>query len=92
MLQPFGPGIWISDGPDAVVAGFRYPTRMAVIALDEPRVPNKFRRAFVNRRAARTDIRRIASWPAERLLAAHAPPVHSGAQALVARAFAWLRP
>ena len=33
MLQPFGERIWIADGPIATVAGFRYPTRMAVIAL-----------------------------------------------------------
>ena len=35
MLQRFGPSIWISDGPEAVVAGFRYPTRMAVIRLSD---------------------------------------------------------
>lgn len=33
MLKQFGNGIWIADGPEAVVAGFRYPTRMAVIPL-----------------------------------------------------------
>lgn len=35
MLHPFGPGIWIHDGPviDGM-AGFHYPTRMAVIQLD----------------------------------------------------------
>ncbi|MDQ0463161.1 hypothetical protein QO010_000909 [Caulobacter ginsengisoli] len=33
MLEPFGPEIWISAGPEADVAGFRYPTRMAVIRL-----------------------------------------------------------
>ena len=31
MLQPFGQDIWISDGPAVRVAGFDYPTRMAVI-------------------------------------------------------------
>ena len=31
MLQPFGPDIWISDGPAVNVAGFHYPTRMAVM-------------------------------------------------------------
>lgn len=35
MLRPFGPGIWIADGPDAVVFGFHYPTRMAVLRLPE---------------------------------------------------------
>lgn len=33
MLQPFGEDIWIADGPTTAVAGFRYPTRMAVIRL-----------------------------------------------------------
>lgn len=33
VLQPFGPDIWLSDGPVVDVIGFRYPTRMAVIRL-----------------------------------------------------------
>ncbi len=33
MLQPFGEEIWLADGSIAVVAGFRFPTRMAVIRL-----------------------------------------------------------
>ncbi len=33
MLQPFGEEIWLADGPAAAVAGFLYPTRMAVIRL-----------------------------------------------------------
>lgn len=33
MLQPFGEDIWIADGPTTDVAGFRYPTRMAVIRV-----------------------------------------------------------
>jgi hypothetical protein len=32
-LQPFGPEIWLADGPETEVIGFRYPTRMAVIRL-----------------------------------------------------------
>ena len=34
-LKPFGPQIWIADGPVVSVAGFRYPTRMAVIRLSD---------------------------------------------------------
>jgi len=34
-LQNFGAGIWLVDGPCADVAGFRYPTRMAVIRLGD---------------------------------------------------------
>ena len=33
MLKSFGPEIWIADGSEVAVAGFRYPTRMAVIRL-----------------------------------------------------------
>ncbi|WP_136636169.1 DUF4336 domain-containing protein [Pseudooceanicola onchidii] len=34
MLQSFGPGIWMNDGPVVDgMAGFHYPTRMAVIRL-----------------------------------------------------------
>jgi hypothetical protein len=33
VLQPFGPNIWIVDGSEVAVAGFRYPTRAAVIRL-----------------------------------------------------------
>ena len=34
-LQPFGPEIWIADGPMASFYGFPYPTRMAVIRLSD---------------------------------------------------------
>lgn len=33
MLQPFADEIWIAAGPAADVAGFAYPTRMAVVRL-----------------------------------------------------------
>lgn len=33
VLQPFGPNLWLADGPQADVAGFCYPTRMAVVRL-----------------------------------------------------------
>ena len=32
-MREFGHEIWIADGPDVAVAGFHYPTRMAVIRL-----------------------------------------------------------
>ncbi len=32
-LHPFGEDIWLADGPVVAVAGFRYPTRMAVMRL-----------------------------------------------------------
>jgi Domain of unknown function (DUF4336) len=33
ILLQFGPDIWLADGSEADVAGFRYPTRMAIIRL-----------------------------------------------------------
>jgi hypothetical protein len=33
MLTAFGPGIWLADGPELSVAGFAYPTRMAVLQV-----------------------------------------------------------
>jgi hypothetical protein len=33
MLKAFGQDIWIADGSEVAVAGFRYPTRMVVIRL-----------------------------------------------------------
>ncbi|WP_424630221.1 DUF4336 domain-containing protein [Bradyrhizobium sp. SYSU BS000235] len=35
MLKEFGREIWIADGPLVAVAGFHYPTRMAVIKLSD---------------------------------------------------------
>jgi hypothetical protein len=33
LLKPFGSEIWLADGPQTSVVGFRYPTRMAVVRL-----------------------------------------------------------
>lgn len=35
MLKQFGQDIWIADGAEVAVAGFHYPTRMAVIRLSD---------------------------------------------------------
>lgn len=35
MLEPFGDEIWIAVGADVTSAGFAYPTRMAVIRLED---------------------------------------------------------
>jgi hypothetical protein len=34
-VRQFGHEIWIADGPPVVIAGFHYPTRMAVIRLSD---------------------------------------------------------
>jgi hypothetical protein len=38
MLKQFGPELWTADGIDVVIAGFHYPTRMAVIRLSDGRL------------------------------------------------------
>jgi hypothetical protein len=38
MLKQFGHEVWIADGPDVVIFGFHYPTRMAVIRLSDGRL------------------------------------------------------
>jgi hypothetical protein len=35
MLKQFGHEVWTADGPNVVVAGFHYPTRMVVIRLSD---------------------------------------------------------
>ena len=35
MLKPFGREVWTADGPDVVIVGFHYPTRMAAIRLSD---------------------------------------------------------
>lgn len=82
LIQHFGPG-WFS-GWRAVVA------RLDLMTAAEPQTPRKFRNAFVDRRAARAAIQRIAAWPAKKVVMAHAAPVESDGQAFVARTFGWL--
>ena len=35
MLTPFAPDLWLAEGPTVSVAGFHYPTRMAVIRMSD---------------------------------------------------------
>jgi len=35
VLKQFAQEVWIADGPDVVIVGFHYPTRMAVIRLSD---------------------------------------------------------
>ncbi len=63
-----------------------------LMTATEPEVPRKFRNAFVDRRTACADIRRILAWPSGKVLMAHAPPVVADGQAFITRCFRWLRP
>jgi hypothetical protein len=56
----------------------------------EPQVPRKFRFAFTDKAAARAALTRILAWPADRVVMAHADPVHEEGQAFIARTFRWL--
>lgn len=82
LLQNF-PRAWFK-GVQALIAG------MDGMIGDEARVPQKFRVAFINRRAARESLARVMAWPAARVLMAHGTPVRADAQAYLRRAFAWL--
>jgi len=83
LIQQFRPG-WFS-GWRALVA------RLDRMTGPEPQVPNKFRTAFIDRRAARQALDRIGDWPVEKVLMAHGEPVTTGGAAFITRAFAWLR-
>ena len=37
-LRAFAADIWLADGPEVVVAGFRYPTRAAIVRLSGDRL------------------------------------------------------
>jgi len=82
LIQHFQPG-WFS-GWRAVVA------RLDLMSAPEPEVPRKFRQSFVNRRAAREAVRRILTWPTDKVLMAHAPPVGADGKAFIAKRFSWL--
>lgn len=84
LIQQFRPG-WFT-GWRALVA------RLDLMVAAEPSVPRKFRAAFVDRRAARSALRRILAWPSSKVLMAHGVPVERDGQAFIARAFRWLRP
>jgi hypothetical protein len=64
--------------------------RLDLMTAPVPSVPRKFRLATTDRAAARQDVGRVLSWPAERLVMAHGAPVATGGRDALERAFAWL--
>jgi len=83
LIQHFPPG-WFG-GMQALIA------RLDGMTGAEPQVPQKFRVAFNNRKAARASLERILAWPAEKVVMAHAEPVREDGRAFIERAFRWLR-
>ncbi len=78
--------------PDSAFTGWRrIVARLDKMIGAEPSVPRKFRLAFVDRAAARADIAQTLAWPTERVLMAHGTPVTAKGQALLHRAFGWLK-
>jgi hypothetical protein len=76
-------------------AGWFKGWRALVARLDrmvgkEPQAPQKFRAAFVDRKAARESIAKVLAWPARQVLMAHANPVREDGRAFLVRAFHWL--
>ncbi|MEO9338897.1 DUF4336 domain-containing protein [Mesorhizobium sp. SB112] len=82
LLQQFPAG-WFS-GWRALVA------KLDLMVAREPSVPRKFRLGFTNRKAARSSIERILTWPVEKVLMAHGTPVNKDGRAVLSRAFHWL--
>lgn len=82
LIQQFEPG-WFK-GWRGLLA------RMDKMTAPSPTVLVKYRIAFYDRKTARSAVRNILAWPAEALLAAHAPPVARGGREAIARAFDWL--
>ncbi|MBL8558452.1 MAG: DUF4336 domain-containing protein [Hyphomonadaceae bacterium] len=82
LLQNFPPG-WFR-GWRGVVA------RLDGMVGVEARVPQKFRVAFTDRRAARESLARIFAWPVQNVIMAHGDPVRGDGAAYLRRAFAWL--
>lgn len=82
LLQSLKPGSF--RGWRALVA------KLDGMTAGEPRVLQKFRVAFTDRKAARQAIRRILAWPVRQVLMAHGPVVNTDAAALLQRAFSWL--
>jgi hypothetical protein len=75
--------------------GFHKGWRAQVARLDRmtgphPRMPRKFRMAFVRRSQARRATRRLLGWPATRLVVAHGAPVETGAANILQAEFGWL--
>lgn len=62
------------------------------LTAPQAEVPQKFRVAFTDRKAARAALRRIFVWPAEKVLMAHGAPVTANGAAFIRRAFRWLIP
>jgi len=83
LLQGFPPD-WFSGWRRAVA-------RLDGVVGAEPAVPRKFRLAFQDRKIARSGVRRVLGWPAQRLVMAHGPVVTEDVAGLLTRAFGWLR-
>ncbi len=83
LLQNFPPD-WFK-GWRALIA------RLDGMLAPAPRVPQKFRVAFTDRKSARQDIAAILAWPTKRVLMAHGDPVREDGAAFLQRAFSWLK-
>lgn len=66
--------------------------RLDLMTCPTPSVPRKFRLAFNDRKAAREALRRVISWPADKVVMAHGVPVQGDGQSFIASAFRWLVP
>lgn len=81
----------LQQHPTGWFKGWRaFIAKLDKMTLPEPAVPGKFRKAFVNRGAAREALAHVYGWPTDKVLMAHGAPVETNGQAFLRRAFAWL--
>jgi len=82
LIQNFQPDCF--KGWRAIVA------RLDGICAPNPGAPREWRLLFYNRRIARSAMRRILTWPIERVLVAHGEPILLDGKTFLRRAFKWL--
>ena len=81
----------IQNLPPDWVKGWRgLVARLDGITAPNPGAPREWRWSFINRRAARSALRRILAWPIERVLIAHGAPAPTNGTEFVRHAFSWL--
>lgn len=77
-------------GPDHFTGWRAVAAKLDLMTAPHPAVPRKFRIAFTNRKAARTALEHIFTWPAEQVVMAHGPLIAADGKAFIARTFDWL--
>ncbi len=93
--RPSGTAIFtdlLQQLPEGMNRGWRGAVaRIDLMTAPAPSVPRKFRVAFTNRRALRSTLTHMRTWPVRQVVMAHGPVVTRDAARLLTRAFDWAR-